>query len=100
MTLTNYGKLCIACTEFEKGVAFVAAAYLLDREAKSEPQEYVALHLLAQGIELLAKGALYGLSYDRYKKVGRKLGHRLEVCYAVAGTNAVSIHCDQALRSN
>lgn len=84
MALSNYGKLCIANIEFEKGVAFVVAAHLLDRVAKSEPQEYVALHLLAQGIELLVKGALYARNYGAYKKMGRRLGHRLEVLYCAA----------------
>ena len=78
MSLSGYGKLMIANCEFEKGVAFIAAACLLNGRAQTEPQEYVVLHLIAQGIELLMKGALYGRNYDTYKKMGRTLGHRLD----------------------
>ena len=84
MTLSNYGKLYTANTEFEKGVAFLASAAFLKKNAISEPQQYVALHLFAQGIELILKGALYGKNYDLHKKNGRRIGHRLDKLYNLA----------------
>jgi hypothetical protein len=81
MGLGNYGKLVVANTEFEKGVAFIAATYLLKRQALIEPQQYVALHLFAQGIELLMKGGLFGKNFGIYRKKGKQIGHRLDEAY-------------------
>lgn len=79
--LSKYAKLLIAQTLFEKGIAFIAAAYLLHKQARNEPQRYVALHLFAQGTELMMKGALNGVDYDTYCKSGKKIGHRLDKAY-------------------
>jgi hypothetical protein len=86
VSLSNFGKLLIALTEFEKGVAFIGCAMVLEKKAQIEPHQYVSLHLLAQGIELLVKGSLYGHDYNAYKKTGRKFGHDLEKAYSVAET--------------
>jgi hypothetical protein len=82
MGLSNYGKLIMANSEFEKGLAFLGACYLLRHKALTEPQQYVALHLLAQGAELLMKGCLYGKDYITNRKKGRKIGHDLAVAYS------------------
>lgn len=63
---------------YGKGKAFIGASILLRKQASSEPNDYVALHLLCQGIEITFKGLLLLYDYDRFKRRLRKpLGHDL-----------------------
>ena len=64
---------------YNKGKAFIGAAILLSRETASEHSDYVVLHLLCQGIELVLKGLLLDRDYDRYfPRLPRSLGHDLK----------------------
>jgi hypothetical protein len=77
-TLAQGGKRRVALSMYLKGKAFVGAAILLDRHAESEQSDYVVLHLLCQGIEVILKGLLLFNDYDRYiDKLRRPLGHKL-----------------------
>jgi len=59
----------------EKGRAFVGSAMLLRQQGRNE---FVALHLLCQGIEILGKGYLLSQNYDFYNpRLARKYGHNL-----------------------
>lgn len=71
---TNYGKNQIALHMCDKGKSFIGSAILL-RERGGH--EYVVLHLLCQGIEVLGKGYLLKVNYDFYEKKLRSLGHNL-----------------------
>lgn len=51
-----------------KGEAFVGAALLTRQRGTAEPHEFVFLHLLCHGIELVTKGALLVADYDRHCK--------------------------------
>jgi hypothetical protein len=71
---TPYAKQIIARSMYEKGKAFLGAALLLRQRGA---YEYVVLHLLCQGIELLGKGYLLSVNYDEYKPRLRAYGHNL-----------------------
>jgi hypothetical protein len=60
---------------YEKGRSFIGAAILLRQRGG---YEYVVLHLLCQGIEIVLKSFLLFHSYDTYKPLLRKLSHDLE----------------------
>jgi hypothetical protein len=51
-----------------KGEAFLGAALLTRRHGGAEPHEFVFLHLLCQGVELVAKGSLLLSDYDRHSR--------------------------------
>jgi hypothetical protein len=78
--LTNYAKRRIAESMYAKGKSFIASAMLL---RKDKGYEYVVLHLLCQGIEIVLKGILLAIDYDAYHprlRGGRKhggIGHDL-----------------------
>lgn len=64
-----------------KGIAFLRASALLYANDRSEPSDYVSLHLLCQGIELILKGFLMLRDYAAYpaKKLSRSpFGHDLQ----------------------
>ena len=44
---------------------------------KTEPAEYVSLHLLCQGIEIMLKGLLLHSDYNAFKPKLIKFGHNL-----------------------
>jgi hypothetical protein len=48
MPLTEYGRFSIALTQFNKGCAFIGAAYLLKKNAQQEAHHYVYLHLISK----------------------------------------------------
>jgi hypothetical protein len=75
--LTNYGKFKIAVATYDKGKAFIGASLLVRRQSFTEPNEYVALHLLCQETELILKGLLLLKDYDSFQPRLRNLGHRL-----------------------
>lgn len=73
-TLTASGKRVIAASMYEKGKGFIGAALLLRR---SGAFQYVVLHLLCQGIELILKALLLFLDYEKYKPQLLRIGHDL-----------------------
>ena len=50
-----YAKTLTATSMYRKGNAFIGAAILLKKHSDSEHTDYVALHLLCQGIEVTLK---------------------------------------------
>ena len=93
--LAPAGKEVIAASMYGKGKAFVGAAILLSRQGDSEHVDYVVLHLLCQGIELVLKGLLLLKDYDRYESsLINSLGHNL---HKIA-LEAVSAYSTKPLR--
>ena len=74
MKMTSFGKSQIAHSMYAKGRGFVGAALLLRRQGG---YEYVVLHLICQGVEILLKALLLAENYDKYKPKLRSLGHKL-----------------------
>ncbi len=86
-TLTKYGKRMLAASMYGKGKAFVGAYILVSRQEQSEPAQYVKLHLLCQGIEIILKGLLLFSDYDHHKnKLIKPLGHDLLKIVSAAHT--------------
>jgi hypothetical protein len=80
---TVHAKQAVAAAMYKKGKSFVGASLLLRRQGGDE---YVVLHVLCQGIELVLKAVLLVKDYDRYKsRLKKPLGHNLMAsCDAVA----------------
>ena len=74
--LTQYGERMVARMMYDKGRGFLLAAALLSKQGGNQ-YEYVALHLLCQGIEIVLKAILLLVDYRKYKPKLRKLGHDL-----------------------
>ena len=75
MPLSLHGKRMIANAMYQKGVSFLGAAILLRQKGG---HEYVVLHLLCQGLEIVLKAALLFRDYNRYRpQLVRPLGHDL-----------------------
>lgn len=74
LKLTAHGKRMVAESMYAKGKAFLGAAILLRQKGG---YEYVVLHLLCQGIEIVLKGLLLAVDYDKYKPKLKRLGHDL-----------------------
>lgn len=72
--LTMHGKRMVAESMYAKGKAFLGAAVLLRRNGG---YEYVVLHLLCQGIEIVLKGLLLAIDYDTFKPKLKQYGHNL-----------------------
>lgn len=72
--LTAHGKRMVAESMYAKGKSFLGAAILLRQKGG---YEYVVLHLLCQGIEIVLKGLLLAVDYDKYKPKLKHLGHDL-----------------------
>lgn len=85
--LAVHGKRAIAASMCDKGKAFLGAAVLLRQKGGSE---YVVLHLLCQGIEVLLKGLLLSINYDRFKPELKKYGHNL-LSVTKAATSAAGL---------
>ena len=82
---TKHGKAILTQAMFTKGNQFVAAALLLKQRGG---YQYVVLHLICQGMEILQKALLLAHNYDTFKPqiADRKLfGHDL-----VRGADGVS----------
>jgi hypothetical protein len=68
---------------YRKGRAFVGAAILLNKHAKShdiksDDIEYIVLHLICQSIEVVLKGLLLFKDYDKYTgHLKNAFGHNL-----------------------
>ena len=76
--LTKHAKAMIARAQFERGCAFVGAAHLTRPHAMHEPQQYVVLHLVCQGLELIIKGILLTKDFDTYRSKEKIFGHKIE----------------------
>ena len=74
---TRYAKSLIADSMYLKGKAVIGAAILLRGRSDHEHTDYVFLHLLGQGIELVLKGLLLRNDFDKYHPCLRKFGHNL-----------------------
>lgn len=103
-TVTKHGKRLAALSMYGKGKAFVAAYLLVTRAASSEHFQYVALHLLAQGIEVTLKAFLLLRDYDKYiGKLRKPLGHDLvataEEAIACYGLKPMRTHLKEELQS-
>jgi hypothetical protein len=72
--LSDHGKRLVAESMYAKGKAFLGAAILF-RQKKGD--DFVVLHLICQGIEVVLKGLLLGIDYNKYKPMLKKLGHNL-----------------------
>jgi hypothetical protein len=81
MGLTTHGRHIIASALYSKGRSFVGASVLL---RKHGGDEYVVLHLLCQGIEIIVKALLLFLDYKKYDKLQRKFGHDLDKVISAA----------------
>lgn len=81
--LTTYGEQKVTESMYHKGRSFINAAILLRRQ---NGYEYVVLHLLCQGLEIILKSLLLHRDYDKYQPLMRKIGHDLE-----RATNAVVV---------
>jgi len=74
MILTAHAKQLVAAAMYRKGKAFVGAAMLVRTYGGDE---YVVLHLICQGIELVLKAILLAIDYDKYCSRLKHLGHDL-----------------------
>lgn len=84
--LTRHGKRLVAESMYAKGGNFFGAAILLRQKGG---YEYVVLHLLCQGLEIVVKALLLMRDYDRYKPMLKSkggFGHDLEKLVAAAVT--------------
>lgn len=82
--LTIHGKRMVAESMYMKGKSFLAAAILLRQRGG---YEYVVLHLLCQGIEILLKALLLFKNYDYYRgRLRKPLGHDLKKLVKAAST--------------
>lgn len=77
----------VAESMYVKGKAFLGAAVLLRQKGG---YEFVVLHLLCQGIEVVLKGLLLAIDYDKFKPKLKKFGHDL-LKVTDAATSAVGI---------
>jgi hypothetical protein len=78
LQFSDHSKKLIAESWARRGMAFVVAASLLSEHApKSEDAQFAALHMLAQGTEILLKGLLLLKDFDGYKPKMKSLGHNL-----------------------
>jgi hypothetical protein len=76
MRLSNYGRKQVSLSMYVKGKNFLGASVML-REAKGN--EYVVLHLMCQGIEIVLKAFLLFKDYEKYRGLLKKpLGHDLK----------------------
>ena len=100
MKPTAYGKRMIAMATYKKGTSFVAAAILLNRHGGDAS---AVLHVLCQGIEVLMKGILLVVDYDKFRPQLRALGHDLvktsETALKAAGLPTFSGAALQDLRT-
>ncbi len=74
--LSSYGKRRTAEAMYHKGCNFVAASVLLSQKGG---YQYVVLHLLCQGVEIVLKSLLLFKDFDKYQRIiKKKIGHDLE----------------------
>lgn len=76
--LTLRAKQLVGISMYAKGKAYVGAAIILRRQDASEPTQYVALHLVCQGVEVALKGLLLLRDYDYFiQRLRKPIGHDL-----------------------
>jgi hypothetical protein len=73
--LTDYGKRAIARMMYDRGRGFAGAAGLLSKQKVGH--DYVVLHLLCQGMEIVLKAILLRVDFDHYQPRLRGFGHDL-----------------------
>jgi hypothetical protein len=78
---TNYAKREVARKMYFQGKAFLVAAAHVRGASSTEEWNYVSLHLVCQGIELIMKALLLLSKYDEFLPKLIKLGHRLEAIW-------------------
>ena len=100
-TASPYGKSLIADSMYKKGTVFFASAGLLaqlyqHQRPVPEHVDYVFLHLLCQGIELVLKGLLLHRDFDKYHPLlkgkggfGHNLYELAEEASSVYGMNTM-----------
>jgi hypothetical protein len=71
---TAHGKRLMAQQFYLKGCHFIAAAILLRQRGGDE---YVVLHLLSQGVEIIMKALLLARDFDKYRPRLKKYRHNL-----------------------
>ena len=85
-----------------KGKSFVGAAILTHRQSDSEHNDYVVLHLLCQGMEVVLKGLLLLKDYDRNILRLKPLGHNIfkvtEEVSAAYGLKPMCANLERELR--
>jgi hypothetical protein len=72
---TTHGKREMAKLFYEKGKHFIGAAILLRNRGGDE---YVVLHLLCQGTEIILKALLLLRDFDKFYPLTKKYGHKLK----------------------
>lgn len=83
-TPTPYAERLMGMLQFRKGAHFIGAALLLRQHGG---EEYVVLHNLCQGLELIIKGLLLVKDFDSYRP---KLGDVVPKAKATAMTSCGS----------
>lgn len=98
LKLTTATKHAMAHIMYSKGKSFLASAILLE---KQNGDKSVTLHLLCQGIEIILKGILLKIDYDKYKPKLRKCGHKLveiaELTTSASNLKPLNKHIKQEL---
>ena len=80
--LTVHGKRMVAKSMYAKGKSFLGAGILLRQQGG---YEYVVLHLICQGVEIILKALLLFRDYDKYRnQLRRPLGHNLTALVAAS----------------
>jgi hypothetical protein len=77
MMISDNGRFCIAITQYNKGCAFIGAAYLLKSHVDQEAYQSVYLHLLCQGSELIFKGIMLLKDFKKYRSREKTYGHNI-----------------------
>lgn len=82
--LSQYGKFLIGVSQYQKGCAFVGAAILSKAKMTTEAHQYVYLHLICQGLELIVKGLLLVHNFEKFRPMERKFGHNIKLLVETA----------------
>lgn len=75
---TPHARDTMGASMYLRGVAFLNASALLSKHDTTEPANYVALHLLCQGMELILKSLLLLKDHVTYSKQLKRFGHDLQ----------------------
>jgi hypothetical protein len=94
-TLTQHGKRRITQTLYDKGKSFVRAGAHLRSE---NGYEFVVLHLVCQGLEIVLKAFLLFKNYDKYVGKLKQFGHDISaLAEACSEEYNLSIGSDEVL---
>ncbi len=86
--MTTYAMSLLAKAMYEKGRSFIGASLLFNQK---NGNEFVVLHLLCQGIEIVLKAMLLAKDYSHYKPRLKDIGHNL-IKAAAAARRATGQH--------